>query len=347
MSEDNQRKGENLIFLISQPRAGSTLTQKILGNHPSVYTTSEPWLLLHPLYVFRKAEYKADYNNDHAVSGLESFLDTLPDHKQAYFNAIATGYSQLYAQALDKHQKHYFLDKTPRYYNIISEIHHVFPEANFILLFRNPLAVLCSIINTWIGTNWLGLKNYKNDLLKAPLLLVEGMNNLGEKAIILHYERILKSPEDSFKMTLERMGLEFFPNLLHYGNRDEIKWDMGDQISVHKHSYPNSQNLNCWTSSLESPQIWRLASEYLDFLGPKTLKLMGYSYDELRLCLNKYYPGRFSLWNTLPLSWLTQDSKDFSSFNYGYYPVRLMNAIQRKGIWGTGTEGIRKLFKPS
>ena len=37
----NKTKEEQLIFLISKPRSGSTLTQKLLGTHSQIYTKSE------------------------------------------------------------------------------------------------------------------------------------------------------------------------------------------------------------------------------------------------------------------------------------------------------------------
>lgn len=50
------------MFLISQPRAGSTLLQRILGSHPDIHTVSEPWLMLQPLYALRPDGYRAEYN---------------------------------------------------------------------------------------------------------------------------------------------------------------------------------------------------------------------------------------------------------------------------------------------
>lgn len=38
--------GKNLIFIVSQPRSGSTLLQRILSAHSQICTTSEPWLAL-------------------------------------------------------------------------------------------------------------------------------------------------------------------------------------------------------------------------------------------------------------------------------------------------------------
>lgn len=53
---------KNLIFLISLPRSGSTLTQKILGAHSAIYTRSEPWIMLNPLYSLKQEGIDAIYN---------------------------------------------------------------------------------------------------------------------------------------------------------------------------------------------------------------------------------------------------------------------------------------------
>jgi hypothetical protein len=38
------------LFLLSLPRSGSTLAQRILAAHAGIATTSEPWILLPYLY---------------------------------------------------------------------------------------------------------------------------------------------------------------------------------------------------------------------------------------------------------------------------------------------------------
>ncbi|MFV1990599.1 MAG: sulfotransferase, partial [Acidimicrobiales bacterium] len=40
-------------FLLSLPRSGSTLLQRLLGAHSMVATVAEPWLLIPPLYALR------------------------------------------------------------------------------------------------------------------------------------------------------------------------------------------------------------------------------------------------------------------------------------------------------
>ena len=54
--------GENLVFIISQPKAGSTLLQRLLAGHPDIQTSAETWLMLHPVYGLRTRGVAADFN---------------------------------------------------------------------------------------------------------------------------------------------------------------------------------------------------------------------------------------------------------------------------------------------
>jgi len=60
---NNNLYGKNLIFLISQPRSGSTLLQKILNTHSQIISASEPWIMLNPVYALRSSGIKAEYNS--------------------------------------------------------------------------------------------------------------------------------------------------------------------------------------------------------------------------------------------------------------------------------------------
>ncbi|MEL6902916.1 MAG: sulfotransferase [Cyanobacteria bacterium J06606_4] len=342
------RQHPSLIFLISQPRAGSTLTQKILGSHSEILTLSEPWLMLHPLYAFKQGGFSAEYEAKPARAGIESFLAYLsPDgaksSEQIYFESVANFYGDLYQKALDTSDKSIFLDKTPRYYNIIPELHSTFPQAKFILLIRNPLAVLCSMVSTWTQDRWFGLRRFKHDLMKAPSLLIEGMESLGEKAIVLHYEELVREPETVVENLCQKLSISYTPELINYGSKNTSNWKMGDKKSVHRMETPDARLSDRWISSLQSPQIWRFVSDYLDALGDETLEKLGYSFSDLRLLLDEKHPGKLRLINSIALSSALKEQDDFASWNYGYYPPLIKYSLQQKGFLETTARAIQKI----
>ena len=47
-------EGKKIIFLISLPRSGSTLLQKMLTVSPEIYSVAEPWLMLPLAFMLKK-----------------------------------------------------------------------------------------------------------------------------------------------------------------------------------------------------------------------------------------------------------------------------------------------------
>ena len=145
--------GSKLIFLISLPRSGSTLLQKVLNSHSDIQTKSEPWIMLHPIYALRQGGYSAEYNEQLAFKALGIFLRDLPNREETYIEGLRLMFSHIYSMALNELNSKYFLDKTPRYYEIIPELYSIFPEAKFVVLLRNPVAVLNSRVHLLSGQN--------------------------------------------------------------------------------------------------------------------------------------------------------------------------------------------------
>lgn len=272
---------DRLIFLISQPRAGSTMLQRILGGHPQVHTTAEPWLMLHPVYALREEGHEAEYGARTAYRALQDFLATLDGDEAHYLAALQTMGLHLYGTACQQADKRYFLDKTPRYFLIIPELAQIFPEARFILLRRNPLAVLASILHTWVQGDWIRLARHYDNLVLAPRLLLEGAELLGERAIVVQYERLVEEPASRMAALCARLGLAFEPDMIDYGARPAFEGRYGDPAGVEQHTRPSVASLDRWLELGRSRQGRHLAGAYLDALGADLVADLGYDAAEL------------------------------------------------------------------
>ena len=277
----------NLILLISQPRAGSTLTQRILGGHPEIHTISEPWIMLHPLYALRSVGYQAEYSIQNSKRALDNFLSLHPNGDEAYFQAVRQMALGLYGGCLEASGKSYFLDKTPRYYYILSELYRTFPNAKYILLLRNPLAVFCSIFRTFIQEHWWKIQYYQGDLLRAPNLIARGLHDLQSSSVVLRYEDLLLHPEEELQRVCHFLDIPCDINILKYGQFSSDKWQFGDQSLVYQASNPISQCSDHWQEHLQNPIIWKAVYTYLEFLGEDLLAYLGYDYKELKDVLDK------------------------------------------------------------
>ncbi|HEY9660175.1 MAG TPA: sulfotransferase, partial [Allocoleopsis sp.] len=290
----NDFSQKHLLFLISQPRAGSTLTQRILGSHPDVYTTSEPWMMLHPLYALREQGCYMEYSADNSRRALHNFLSLHPQGEESYFRAVGQMYLNLYGAVLEPSQKRFFLDKTPRYYYIIPELYRTFPDAKYIFLLRNPLAILCSILSTFVQENWWTIQYYQGDLLRAPGLIAQGMlklqDNSQDNSMVLRYEALLTHPEHEIQRVCRFLDLPFNAEIIYYGEQGAERWQFGDQTLIHQESQPNAQNGDRWQQNLKDPIIWQSAHRYLELLGKDLLLRLGYAYDELKDLLEARKP---------------------------------------------------------
>ncbi len=277
--------GENIIFIISQPRAGSTLLQRILAGHPDIHTAAEPWIMLHPLYALKHSGYTAEYNEQWAQWALEDFCETLTGGEDTYISAVRSFALTLYGDCLSRSGKRFFLDKTPRYYLIIPELYRVFPKARYIYLLRNPLAVLSSILHDWIKTDWQKLALYRTDLLSAPQLLIDGINLTGPQSAVIRYENLVTRPEDEVKRLCSCLGISFDPGILQYTGNPAPAGRMGDDVGIHKHTRPDADNQHKWRKNIALYPRSAIAHQYLDFLGERLTGDLGYTFDELRNAL--------------------------------------------------------------
>lgn len=295
--------GQNLIFLISQPRAGSTLLQRILGNLPDIHTISEPWLLLPPIYSNRSKGVWYEFDAHTAHIAHKSLVDTLPHGNDDFAEAMRYMCVFLYNQILSSSGKSNFLDKTPRYYLIIPELIRLFPKAHFIILFRNPLGVLSSIQRTWVRERWLLFHKRKKDLLEAPALLLDGVNKLGDRCSVVQFEQLIKEPVTEVKKICTDLGIEFSQEAIDYGSFNDPAWRHGDKAGINQHAKPTPTSAEKWVRDIQNPQVWRLANDYMHMLGKPIFDQMGYSYHDICQTLNDHKPNAISLSFTYP-SWL-------------------------------------------
>lgn len=268
-----------LLFLISQPRSGSTLMQRLLTSHSRILTRSEPWLMLYPAYGLKGAGVEAEYDFKLGQVATRQFLEELPGGRQAYVEALRGMYGRLYASCLEGTGCSYFLDKTPRYHLIVPELLELFPAARFVLLVRNPLAVLGSIIDTWTEGNWMSLARYERDLFGAIDSYVDIIERTPEQFCIVHYEELLTDGEAVMRRVFAHLRLDYEPEVLQYHSREAERWALGDAVSVYAKPGIDRDNATRWQRRLDEPQYLRLMHDYLSWIGRERFSRLGYDYD--------------------------------------------------------------------
>ena len=278
-------RGQNLIFIISQPRAGSTMLQRMMGSHPRIHTLSEPWIMLHSLYALRREGYEAEYDAPRSWRAVDEFLDSLPGRREEYVEGLRRMHAYLYDRALVGSGKSHFLDKTPRYYLVVRELIQLFPDAQYVFLLRNPLSILASLVTEREHRAVLHLSDCRHDLLSAPAHVLQGIRSLADRCATVRYEDLVQQPQETMRGICEKLALDYEPEIVEYGGggAQEKKWTFGDQGTVYEERQPVTDRIDRWKGVLsQSACRKKWAEAYLNALGRETVEAMGYPFDELK-----------------------------------------------------------------
>lgn len=267
------------MFLLSLPRSGSTLAQRVLAAHGAVATTSEPWVLLPYLYTLRERGIYAEYNHRALFQAVEDFCKALPDGRDDYVAEVRELALRLYGKASPNGTR-YFLDKTPRYHLVSDDIVDAFPDAKYIFLWRNPLAVVASIMETWAGGRW-NLYRFKVDLFDGVENLVRTYERHAGKVHAMRYEALVTKPEETWSEVFHYLDLPFDRSVLERFGEVELGGRKGDHSSPEKYAGVNSGSLERWRRTLNNPVRKSWCRRYLRWIGQDRLAVMGYDLDGL------------------------------------------------------------------
>ncbi|MEM5564596.1 sulfotransferase [Psychroserpens sp. AS72] len=219
-------KEENLIFIISQPRSGSTYLQNLLSNNDETNTCSEPWLLLYFSNQLKPNLFEAKFDNKIAIA---AFSDYLEKHPSINFNEEQkTFLLNLYKPLFEGYK--FAIDKTPRYWEIMDEIIALFPNCKMIILKRNPLNVAKSIIKTWNINSIPKLSYYKRDLLFGPKQIhaFSEKHSTNHNVYTLRYEDLIKDTAEEIKKVYEWIGITYHLGVPDTSNNKKYKGKFGD-----------------------------------------------------------------------------------------------------------------------
>ena len=273
--------GRNIIFVLSSPRSGSTMLQRILGSHSKIQTHPEPHILT-PLafqgYFYQVEE--AAYNHKVAAQAFREFVDYLPNKEDDYLHACRAYADVLYGCTLRNTDKRYFLDKTPNYADaILPYVEKLLPEAKFIVLTRHPLAVMSSDAHTFFGGNY--DRAYYNRRLLETFVgpIAHFMRTTYISYIHVKYEDLVTDPESQIGRLLGYLDLEFESACLNFGEIAHITKTFGDpKIGMHKK--PVTDSVHAWVRDLYGrPDRLALCKRILQNIPASDLITYGYPYE--------------------------------------------------------------------
>lgn len=267
------------IFIFSITRSGSTLVQRIVAAHKGVATVSEPWLLLPFLYTLRSQGVVAEYSHNMVADAIEDFCKELPEGIDDYRQELHDFVLRLYEKAAGPEATH-FVDKTPPYYFVANEIIRLFPEAKFVFLWRNPLSIIASIIETWHHGRWHATAHREDLFIGLPRLVAAYQSNRSH-AHSVRFDDLLVGDEQPWRSLMEYLEIPFDPGALGRFAEVELNGRAGDPTGVKAYAALSTEPMQKWQGTLANPLRKEWCRRYLRFLGNDRLAIMGYDGDQL------------------------------------------------------------------
>jgi Sulfotransferase family len=267
------------IFLFSVSRSGSTLTQRVIAAHDGVATAAEPWLLLPHAYALRERGISAEYFHPLMVTAIDDFCRQLPAGVDDYRREVRELALRLYEKAADGRAR-YFLDKSPSYYLVAEEIMRLFPNGKFVFLWRNPLSIMASIIETFNDSRWYP-SLFRGDLFIGLPRLIAAYGTNGSRAHAVRFEDLTGGDQVHWRRLMEYLGIEFETAALERFSEVQLNGRMGDPTGTRRYSALSREPAGKWKRTLANPTRKALCRRYLRFLGAARLSAMGYDFAQI------------------------------------------------------------------
>lgn len=268
---------ENVVFILSLPRSGSTLLQKLIMAHPDFSSVAEPWMLLPFVYALKQKGVRAEYGHQTCSIAMRRLVHELSASEDTYYGMIGKMASDIYAELAG--DKKYFVDKTPRYYLIVSELKKIFPKAKFIILVRNPISVFASSLDNFKGNSLRRLDHQDLDFYEGPKRISEGFELLRHNALVVRYEDLTADPSRVAHEICEYCEVDFDSQMIAKALDQDLQ--SFDDVHGSKHLRNIEDRGMQWRNIIDSPiRLWRL-KRYLKKYNYGYLALGGYGREEL------------------------------------------------------------------
>jgi hypothetical protein len=274
-----------LLFLISPPRSGSTLLQRMLGSHSQVFTYPEPHLITPLAFLgFHDLVDKAPYDHINAAEAIKTFIGGLPNGEADYLDALRAYADTMYGRMLAKSDKRYFLDKTPAYSLVLPFLTRLYPDARYVVLTRHPLAIMSSYANSFFDGDWHAANEFNPIVNRYVPAIARLLRDPVQHVLHVRYEQLVREPATELARIFAFLDLPNEPGAVQYGEKytSDVPAGMGDPITVAKEKRPVETSLHKWvTELLEDSAKLTLASQIVHRLDADDLQHWGFDKSEL------------------------------------------------------------------
>ena len=241
---------QRMVFVISPPRSGSTMLQRILGSHSQISTHPEPHIVTPLAHLGYYATVdKAPYDHINAAEAVREYVDELPGKENDYLDACRAYLDVLYGRMAESTGKKMMLDKTPANALVLPFLARVYPEAHYVVLTRHPLAILSSYAGSFFEGDYDAAVSFNDILGRYVPAMAKFLRERPAPLYHIKYEDLVKQPEAKMAEIFEFLGLPNEEGAVNYGEHDHVVKSYGDpKASAEKR--PTTKSVSTWAVEL-------------------------------------------------------------------------------------------------
>ncbi|WP_036969657.1 sulfotransferase [Promicromonospora kroppenstedtii] len=197
------------VFVLSSPRAGSTLLRVVLDSHSQVHAPIETHVRRLSVDFTTRLTQEAMYALGHNVADVEHILWDRVLHRE-----------------LLRSGKQVVVEKTPSNVFVADRLAVCWPDARFIFLLRHP----ASIARSWHDAD--PARRPMNRAVMHTLKYMTALEDVRHRlpGLTVRYEDVTADPATEFHRICDFLGLPWEPGMVSYGDHEhgEVRKGLGD-----------------------------------------------------------------------------------------------------------------------
>jgi LPS sulfotransferase NodH len=227
------------LFVVGMWRSGTSLLYALLNQHPQIGLMYESDILtLQPVFLFRRK--RASWLNK-----IDFWNEVLTRHKidrAAIDPTIATltnAFRAIAQQCAARKSAMIWGCKSPNYYDCMNQLADWFPSAKFIVIWRDPVDVLKSVIRAAEKNAWFARPGMELRALLGYRRMKQEVDQLEYRRIAvfqLQYEDLIANPGATMQAVCNFIGVPFDPKTASLEGADRSSIYDGDHHAMVKSS---------------------------------------------------------------------------------------------------------------
>jgi len=323
MSQPPQRH----LFVVGFARSGTSLLYNLLNLHPKIRLLFEADLLSNSLVntAIRSGQNWWERLDFYNSSCRRHKLAAPPSWKE--IGSASEAATALYRQ-YGGPDAQYIGEKSPSYYNCLPSLAREFPDARFIIIWRNPHSVISSILQA-------GRNHYFFSNTSLPVRALVGFEQMQADVLALRarkvpvfdlcYEELAEQPEPLLRAICDFLEIEYTPRMLELDHADCSMFPPGEHHTKVKSGHltrsdrsgdialnPIQQEVPLYISrwqklfrdQLATQKYWRRADE-------KPPRLFVVAQNRFKYAFSRFF------------------SEQFTPFIYGFFPLNMLRLYRK------------------